>query len=32
MVVTEQIISMWDSDGVLLYDHSLKDMPHFELI
>lgn len=22
----------WDSDGYLIYDHSFKDLPHFELI
>lgn len=22
----------WDGDGTIIYDHSLKDRPHFELI
>lgn len=22
----------WDNDGILVYDHDLKDLPHFELV
>jgi peptidoglycan L-alanyl-D-glutamate endopeptidase CwlK len=22
----------WDGDGILVYDHTLKDLPHFELV